>query len=82
MVIGFCPSLHCHLSIKLFAGQGTGRTVGQKDTQTDGQTDKATICCPLWEHNNSYCNRAVEVCALYICGNSLKFVALMDEHMM
>ena len=40
MVLAFCPSPHCHLSIpslfkmstvvlKLFAGQGTGRTDGQ-----------------------------------------------------
>jgi len=32
--------------LKLFAGQGTGRT--------DGQTDKAaTICCPFGEHNKA-----------------------------
>ena len=49
MVLGFCPSPHCHLYIyqvvlKLFAGQGT--------RQTDRRTKRRLNASPFGEHKN------------------------------
>ena len=55
MVIGFCPSPHCHLSMnlvwfkcqqQLFDGQGTGRT--------DRWTKLRLYASPFGEHKNGY----------------------------
>ena len=68
MVLGFFPSPHCHLSIyhylnsnislKLFAGQGTGRT--------DGRTKRRMYASPFGEHTNETSDNTCKIHVNYL----------------